>query len=44
MTAHNARYLAIDPGKMNGWATFNEQGSGITMGQCDVLGFTSLIG
>lgn len=28
-----AHYLAIDPGKTSGWATFDEAGNGITMGQ-----------
>lgn len=39
----NASYLAIDPGKANGWATFDEQGNGITMGQCNVLGLLQLL-
>jgi len=29
----DAFYLALDPGKTTGWATFAEDGSGITMGQ-----------
>jgi hypothetical protein len=43
MTSNNARYLAIDPGKMNGWATFDVEGNGITMGQCDVMGLIELL-
>lgn len=37
------RYLALDPGKTTGWASFDEQGNGITMGQVDVLGLIELL-
>jgi len=31
-----AYFLALDPGKTTGWASFEESGVGITMGQCNV--------
>ena len=30
----NSYYLALDPGGSTGWATFTEDGHGITMGTC----------
>lgn len=32
-----AYYLALDPGKTTGWATFAQDGSGLTMGQVNVM-------
>ena len=32
----NTYYLCLDPGKTTGWATFDESGVGITMGQVNV--------
>jgi len=37
------KYLAIDPGKTSGWATFRADGTGITMGQCDIFGLFDLL-
>jgi hypothetical protein len=34
MKMSNGYYLALDPGGSTGWATFREDGSGITMGTC----------
>jgi len=39
----DAKYLAIDPGKTTGWATFAADGSGITMGQADIYGLFELL-
>lgn len=36
-------FLALDPGKTTGWATFDEQGNGLSMGQADVLTFLELL-
>ena len=43
MPSHSDRYLAIDPGKTSGWATFDEQGNGITMGQANVIELLELL-
>jgi len=36
-------YLATDPGKTSGWATFDEQGNGITIGQANIQDFIKLL-
>lgn len=36
-------YLALDPGKTTGWATFDESGVGITMGQASITELIKLM-